>query len=234
MNENTGLSRRALLLGGGVLFAGVSVPLLSPLWAGYGNQQPAHNVPLDQLPKTNVAVPAGREIATIAGGCFWCVEAIYRDVKGVDKVVSGYAGGFVPDPTYDQVCAGTTGHAEAVQITYDPKVLPYGDLLRIFMTTHNPTTLNRQGPDYGTQYRSAIYTHSDKQKETAQKVIKEVNAEKIWSGKIVTEVTPFTNFYAAEEYHQDYFKRNPAQRYCQVIIAPKVRKFRAKFAKYLK
>jgi peptide-methionine (S)-S-oxide reductase len=189
---------------------------------------------LDNLPKTDNTPPPGREIATLGAGCFWCVEAIFRDLKGVDKVISGYSGGHVAEPTYEQVCNGTTGHAEVVNVIFDPKVIQFEDVLHIFFTTHDPTTLNRQGPDSGTQYRSAIFFHSEAQKAAAEKVIKEVDGEKIYRRPIVTEVTPFRNFYAAEDYHQDYFKRNPNQQYCAIIIAPKVRKFREKYAHLLK
>ncbi len=186
------------------------------------------------LPITTPTVPSGREIATFAGGCFWCTEAIFRDLKGVDKVVSGYSGGAVENPSYEQVCGGRTGHAEAIEITFDPAVVSFHDLLVIFFTTHDPTTLNRQGADSGTQYRSAVFTHSDAQKETAQAVIKEIEAQKLYSSPIVTEVTPFTNFYAAEAYHQDYFANNGSQGYCQIVIAPKVTKFREHFREKLK
>ena len=186
------------------------------------------------LPKTPVTAPEGREIATFAGGCFWCTEAIFQDLKGVDKVASGYSGGQVPNPTYRQVCSETTGHAEALQITFDPKVIKYSDLLHIFFTTHDPTTLNRQGADVGTSYRSAVFTHSDAQKQEAEAVIKEVNAAHIYPASIVTEVTPFSNFYPAEDYHQNYFKDNPNQGYCSYVIAPKVAKFRDKYRDLLK
>lgn len=181
-----------------------------------------------------MTAPEGRQVATVAGGCFWCTEAIFTDLKGVDKVVSGYSGGHVANPTYRQVCSGGTGHAEAINITFDPAVVTYKDLLRIFFTTHDPTTLNRQGADEGTQYRSAIFYHDQEQKRDALEVIREIEAERIWPGKIVTEVTPFTNFYPAEDYHQDYFAQNPNQGYCQVVIAPKVAKFRAKYRDKLK
>jgi peptide-methionine (S)-S-oxide reductase len=189
---------------------------------------------MNDLPTTPVDVPPGREVATLGAGCFWCVEAIFRDLKGVDKVVSGYAGGHVANPTYYAVCDGKTGHAEAIQITFDPKVIAFADILHIFFTTHDPTTLNQQGADRGTQYRSAIFYHSDAQKAVGEKVIKEVNGEKIYRNPIVTEVTPFTNFYKAEDYHQDYYKKNPNQGYCTIVIAPKVRKFRQKYAHLLK
>jgi len=189
---------------------------------------------MTQLPITTPIVPPGREIATLAAGCFWCTDAIYRDLKGVDKVESGYAGGAVPNPSYGEVCDGTTGHAEGVQITFDPEVISFHDLLMIFFTTHDPTTLNRQGADTGTQYRSAIFTHSEEQKQVAEQVIKEIEAEGLYNNPIVTEVTPFTNFYPAEGYHQDYYANNPNQGYCRVVIAPKVSKFRQHFAEKLK
>ena len=189
---------------------------------------------MSDLPKTQLMVPEGKEIATIAGGCFWCTEAVFIDLKGVEQVESGYAGGRVPDPSYQQICGGNTGHAEAIRITFDPKVISYHDLLQIFFTVHDPTTLNRQGADVGTQYRSAIFTHSDAQQATAEQVIQEINAAQIWTGAIVTEVTPFTNFYKAEDYHQDYFRLNGNQGYCRVVIAPKVAKFRQHYSEKLK
>jgi len=181
---------------------------------------------------------------TVAGGCFWCVEAIFQDLKGVSQVVSGYTGGQVPNPTYEEVCAGTTGHAEAVEITFDPKVVSLKDILRIFFTTHDPTTLNRQGNDYGTQYRSAIFPRTPDQKRAAIEVIEEITKEKVWRGRIVTSIEPLRTFYKAEDYHQNYFKRftdpsytgrdNMNAGYCQFIIAPKVAKFRQKYADKLK
>jgi len=169
------------------------------------------------------------EVATLGGGCFWCLEAVYQEVKGVSKVVSGYAGGHVRNPSYQAVCAGTTGHAEVIQVTFDPAVVSFRQLLEVFFTIHDPTTLNRQGADRGTQYRSAIYTHSPEQAETAQAIIREFEAEQIWRDPIVTEVTPLDHFYAAEAYHQNYYRNNPNQGYCQVVVAPKVAKFRKKF-----
>ena len=183
---------------------------------------------------TPIHAPAGKEIATLAGGCFWCTEAIFTELKGVDKVEPGYAGGQVEKPSYEQVCTGTTGHAETIQVTFDPKVVSYHDLLAIFFSTHDPTTLNRQGADVGTQYRSAVFYHSPAQKATAEKVIQEIEKQHLWPNPIVTEVTPFTNFYAAEEYHRDYFARNPGQGYCRVVIAPKVAKFREHYREKLK
>lgn len=186
------------------------------------------------LPQTADAPPAGKEIATLANGCFWCTEAIFKDLKGVESVESGYSGGRRPNPTYEQVCAGVTGHAEAIRIIFDPKVISFHDLLAIFFATHDPTTLNRQGADMGTQYRSAIFYHSPEQKAVADQIIGKLNSEKLWPNPIVTEVTQFSNFYAAEEYHKDYFARNPDQGYCQIIIAPKVAKFRKEYQDKLK
>jgi peptide-methionine (S)-S-oxide reductase len=178
--------------------------------------------------------PPGKQVATLAGGCFWCTEAIFDQLKGVESVESGYSGGTVPDPSYKLVCTGTTGHAESVQITFDPEVISFKDLLRIFFTVHDPTTLNRQGADVGTQYRSAIFYHDAEQKREAEEVIKEIEAAKIWNAPIVTEVTPFKNFYPAEDYHQEYFVNNPDQGYCRIVIAPKVAKFREHYRERLK
>ncbi|MEM6645469.1 MAG: peptide-methionine (S)-S-oxide reductase MsrA [Bacteroidota bacterium] len=174
------------------------------------------------------------EQATLGGGCFWCLEAVFEQAVGVERVVSGYTGGHVVNPTYKAVCNGTTGHAEVVQVTYDPDAISYADLLRIFFTIHDPTTLNRQGNDVGTQYRSAIYTHDDAQRETAEAVIAEVEAAGIWDGSVVTEVTPLGDLYVAEDYHQQYFQNNSYQPYCMFVVAPKVRKFRKKFDHLLK
>jgi peptide-methionine (S)-S-oxide reductase len=172
--------------------------------------------------------------ATVGGGCFWCVEAVLERVQGVERVVSGYTGGHVDDPTYRQICTGTTGHAEVVQVTFDPEVLSYRDLLRIFFTAHDPTTLNRQGADVGTQYRSAIFTHSDAQRKEARAVIEELRQEGVYSDPIVTEVTPLGTFYPAEQYHQGYYRANPRQGYCRVVIDPKVAKLRQQYADRLK
>ncbi|HXY70383.1 MAG TPA: peptide-methionine (S)-S-oxide reductase MsrA [Gemmatimonadales bacterium] len=166
------------------------------------------------------------EQATLAGGCFWCLEAAYQELKGVEQVESGYAGGSVPAPSYEQVCTGTTGHAEVVQISFDPSVISYRELLEVFFTIHDPTTLNRQGADVGTQYRSAIFTHSAAQKATAEAVIGELEAEHVWDQPIVTQVVELDRFFPAEEYHRDYFRRNPGQGYCRAVIAPKVAKLR--------
>ena len=175
-----------------------------------------------------------RETATLGGGCFWCLEAVFDDLRGVESVVSGYAGGHVPGPTYEAVCSGSTGHAEVVQITFDPDQVSYRELLEVFFTIHDPTTLNRQGADVGTQYRSVVFHHSEEQRRTAQEVIRDLEAERVWELPIVTEVVPFTEFYPAEDYHQEYFARNPRQAYCQVVIAPKVAKFRGKYLSRLK
>ena len=169
--------------------------------------------------------------ATLGGGCFWCLEAVYQDLKGVTKVVSGYMGGHLDNPSYQQVCSGTSGHAEVVQLGFDPDVVSYRDLLNVFFTIHDPTTLNRQGGDVGSQYRSVIFSHDEAQRRTADQVIAEVAG--IWSGKIVTEVTPAETFYPAEAYHQNYFRNNPTQGYCMAIIAPKVAKFRKQYLEML-
>ncbi len=174
------------------------------------------------------------EIATLAGGCFWCLEAVYNDLRGVEKVVSGFSGGHVIRPKYEQVVTGNTGHAEVVQITFDPKVITFKELLEVFFTIHDPTTLNRQGADIGTQYRSAIFYHSPEQKAEAEKAIADITAAKIWKNQIVTEVTKFAAFYPAEEYHQRYYERNPNQGYCRMVIEPKVIKFRRQFMSKLK
>jgi peptide-methionine (S)-S-oxide reductase len=175
-----------------------------------------------------------KDIATLAGGCFWCLEAVFKDLRGVEQVVSGYIGGSTPNPTYQQVCSGMTGHAEAVRLTFDPQVVSFRELLEVFFTIHDPTTLNRQGADVGTQYRSAIYYHSPEQQATAAEVIAGLNAADLWDAPIVTEVTAAPEFYPAEDYHQDYFERNPAQGYCRAVVAPKVAKFRSKFLAKLK
>jgi peptide-methionine (S)-S-oxide reductase len=175
-----------------------------------------------------------RELATLAGGCFWCLEAVYEGLRGVESVVSGYAGGHVPRPTYNQVCTGTTGHAEVVQLTFDPRAVSFRELLEVFFTVHDPTTLNRQGADIGTQYRSAIFYHSPAQRETAEQVITELTAARLWDAPIVTEVVPFQEFYPAEDYHQNYFENNPFQPYCRAVVAPKVAKFRKQFLEKLK
>lgn len=174
------------------------------------------------------------EIATLGGGCFWCLEAIYQDVIGVEKVVSGYAAGDVVNPTYRAVCSGSTGHAEVVQVHFDPAVISYEALLDIFWRIHDPTTLNRQGADVGTQYRSIILTHDESQREIAERSLAETEASDLWPNSIVTEVEPLDTFYAAEAYHQNYYNDNPNQPYCRAVIDPKVRKFRKSFQNRLK
>lgn len=183
--------------------------------------------------RANDTRPA-REVATLAGGCFWCLEAVFDDLRGVEQVESGYSGGTTPNPTYRQVCSGTTGHAEVVQLTFDPRIISFREILEIFFTIHDPTTLNRQGPDVGTQYRSAIFYHTPEQRAVAEQLIKEITAAKIWPAPLVTEVTPFSAFYKAEDYHQDYFALNGEQPYCRAVVAPKVAKFRKQFHDRLK
>jgi peptide-methionine (S)-S-oxide reductase len=175
-----------------------------------------------------------KEVATLASGCFWCTEAVFSIVKGVEKVELGYSGGAVPNPTYEQVSTGTTGHAEAVQVTFDPTVISFKEILEIFFATHDPTTLNRQGPDVGTQYRSVIFYHSEKQKATAENLVAELNEEGIWDAPIVTQVVPFKAFYVAETYHKDYYKQHPNQPYCQQVITPKLAKLQQRFLGKLK
>jgi peptide-methionine (S)-S-oxide reductase len=174
------------------------------------------------------------QTATLAGGCFWCLEAVYDEIKGVHSVESGYAGGQVDNPSYREVCNGTTGHAEVVQVHFDPNIVSYRDLLNVFFAIHDPTTLNRQGADVGTQYRSAIFYQDDEQKKVAEELIKNLNAQKIWDRPIVTEVTKLDKFYMAEDYHQEYFASNPYQPYCMAVVAPKVSKFRKHFLEMLK
>ena len=174
------------------------------------------------------------ELATLAGGCFWCLEAVYEDLRGVRRVVSGYTGGHTSNPTYREVCAETTGHAEAVQIEFDPNEVSFRELLEVFFTIHDPTTLNRQGNDVGTQYRSAVFTHTPEQERVAREVVKELEEAGVWGAPFVTEITPFEVFYPAEDYHQQYFRKNPNQPYCRVVVAPKVSKFRKHFLERLK
>jgi peptide-methionine (S)-S-oxide reductase len=184
-------------------------------------------------PATDSARSSNIEIATLAGGCFWCLEAVFELIKGVHKVESGYTGGLVENPTYQQVCGGNTGHAEVVQITFDNSVLSYRDILTVFFSTHDPTTLNRQGADVGTQYRSAIFYHSEEQKKITEEFIKELKTDPNRPLRVVTEVSPLQKFYRAEEYHQGYFRNHPEQGYCQAVVAPKVEKMRKHFAEIL-
>lgn len=174
------------------------------------------------------------ETATLAGGCFWCIETIFNDLKGVDKVISGYSGGTTKNPSYEQVSSGNTGHAEVVQITYDPSIIGYDKLLEIFFHIHNPTTMNRQGADVGSQYRSAIFYRNDDEKKTAEEVIKKIAGSGLWNDEIVTEVTMLDEFYSAEDYHQDYYKNNKDKSYCSLVIAPKVRKFYKEYKDLIK
>lgn len=176
----------------------------------------------------------GLDVATLGGGCFWCLQPVFQELRGVEKVEVGYAGGTVKNPSYELVCTETTGHAEVVQVTFDPKTISYEEVLKILFSVHDPTTMNRQGGDVGIQYRSVIFYHTTAQKDAAKRVMSEIAAAKLWDNPIVTEVTPFTEFYRGEEYHQDYFRKNPGAGYCRVIIAPKVAKFRKHFADRLK
>lgn len=174
------------------------------------------------------------QVATLAGGCFWCLEAVFEQLRGVTKVTSGYSGGDVPNPSYEAVCTGTTGHAEVVQVTFDPDQISFRDLLGVFFTLHDPTTLDRQGGDVGTQYRSAIFYHDDEQRRTAEDLVRELEAEHVFDDPIVTQVEPLRAFYPAEEYHREYYRRNPNQPYCRAVIAPKVAKLRSKYLEKLK
>ena len=177
---------------------------------------------------------AGREIATFGGGCFWCIEAVFEELDGVERVVSGYAGGRRPNPTYEQVCAGATGHAEVIQVEYDPAKITYAELLEFFFAFHDPTTMNRQGPDAGTQYRSIILTHDDRQADVAREVIAKLSAVQTFDAPIVTQVEPLEDFWPAEEYHQGYYRRNPERGYCAAMIAPKLAKLRSAYRERLR
>ncbi|MHB1260914.1 MAG: peptide-methionine (S)-S-oxide reductase MsrA [Thermoplasmatota archaeon] len=174
------------------------------------------------------------EKATLGGGCFWCVEAVFNQLQGVESAISGYAGGTMPDPDYEAVCGGDTGHAEVVEVTFDPDLLSYREVLEVFFTVHDPTTMDRQGADVGSQYRSLIQTHSPEQERTARAIIAELDAEKVWDDPIVTQVEPATKFYPAEDYHQEYYANNPSQGYCQAVIRPKLAKFRKAWSAKLK
>ncbi len=221
--------RRAFLFALGIALA-AGFAFVAPYVVGISRAAGAQN-PRPTGHKLVVAQPAplstpdGREVATLAGGCFWAMQTEFEQLRGVDKVVAGYAGGSVSRPSYEQVCTGATGHAETIQITYDPKVISYAELLRIFLTDIDPTTLNRQGNDTGTQYRSAIFYHNEAQRQAAEKAIAAITQEKLYRAPIVTEVVPYRNFYAAEGYHQDYFAHNPDQPYCAAVVAPEVRRF---------
>ena len=182
------------------------------------------------MSEPSTVILPNRELATLGGGCFWCLEAVFDNLIGVDTVVSGYAGGALPNPTYRQVCNGTTGHAEVVQVAFDPRIVSYNDVLSAFFATHDPTTRNRQSADVGTQYRSVIFYHSEEQKDLGAKMIQDLDEGKIWNAPIVTELVPLEVFYPAEEYHQGYYRSNSEQPYCQAVISPKLAKFRQKFA----
>ena len=183
---------------------------------------------------TDAKTASGKEVITLGGGCFWCIEAVFEELKGVESAVSGYSGGSVANPSYEAVCGGHTGHAEVVEVTFDPKVISLKELLQVFFTLHDPTTLNRQGADVGTQYRSVVFCRDDRQKAVAEEVVKEFESSKIWDGKIVTEIAPFKAFYPAEKYHQEYYAQNPNQGYCRIVIAPKIAKLRKQFLSKLK
>lgn len=187
-----------------------------------------------QLMEAQTATSSAREVATLAGGCFWCLEAVYDELKGVESVESGYMGGKLADPSYEAVCRGDTGHAEVVRVAFDPKVVSFRDILEVFFVIHDPTTLNRQGNDAGTQYRSAIFYHSPEQKAVAEQVIAELASKAIFDDPIVTEISPASAFFIAEGYHQEYFRRNPGQPYCSFVVLPKVAKFRKRFLQKLK
>jgi peptide-methionine (S)-S-oxide reductase len=184
--------------------------------------------------KSPIDQTSGKEVATLAGGCFWCLEAVFKEVEGIDRVISGYSGGTVMHPSYSEVCTGTTGHAEAVQLTFDPQKISFREILQISFGLHDPTTLNRQGADVGAQYRSVVFYNDEKQKTIAEAVIQELNAAHVWKSPIVTELIPIKEFYPAEDYHQEYFDRNPAQPYCSMVIAPKLAKFRKQHRKKIK
>ena len=189
---------------------------------------------MSQLQNQSSLSHGATAVITLGGGCFWCLEPIFDELIGVKSVESGYTGGTVVNPTYRQICSGNTGHAEVVQVTFDPNVVSLQEILQIFFTFHDPTTLNRQGADVGTQYRSAIFYHDEEQRQIAEQVMAEINAAHIWPGRIVTEVTPLAKFYPAEGYHQEYYQNNPSQGYCRMVIAPKVTKFRKQYVEKLK
>ena len=193
-----------------------------------------NNQASNQSTQNQPANQASQAIATLAGGCFWCVEAVFENVRGVSKVESGFAGGVMLNPTYRQVCSGESGHAEVIQVTFDPSTVSYEELLLVFFTVHDPTTRNRQGADVGTQYRSAVFYHDAAQKAIAEQVIARLTAERLWPNPIVTEVAPFDAFYKAEAYHQQYYRNNASKPYCQIVIAPKVTKFRKAYGYLLK
>ena len=216
----------------------IAFAAVSSLLASACTGQPATKIMTDNptaaLPKTETTVPAGMAVATFGNGCFWCTEAVFQDLKGVQKAESGYSGGFIKNPAYREVCNGTTGHAEALNITFDPKIISFTKLLEVFWETHDPTTPNRQGNDIGTQYRSAVFYHNDEQRKLAEEYKQKLNAEKAFEKPIVTEITAFSNFYKAEDYHQNYFKLNGDAPYCQFVVRPKVEKMKKIFGADLK
>ncbi len=214
-------------------FSIITTVLLLNMWSCSG--QPESSSKNSQVAKDEIIKSMDSlEVATLGAGCFWCVEAIFQDIKGVKKVESGYSGGSIKNPSYKEVCNGTTGHAEVVQVTFDPKEVAFSSILEVFFSTHDPTTLNRQGADVGTQYRSAIFYHSEEQKKVAVLAKEAAQSSGDWSNTIVTEISAYSNFYKAEDYHQDYYNQNGTQPYCQIVITPKVDKFKKKFAALLK
>ncbi|HEX8235242.1 MAG TPA: peptide-methionine (S)-S-oxide reductase MsrA [Abditibacteriaceae bacterium] len=234
MKDKKTFSNSLLLAASIILCSALALALVGGLSRAGSTSTPSASQASFNAPKTTMQVPAGKEVATLAAGCFWSMEAMFEQLQGVEKVEPGYAGGTVANPTYERVCEGNTGHAEAVNIVFDPKQISYRQLLQVMLTMRDPTTLNRQGPDAGTNYRSAIFTHSPQQQETAEAAIREVAAAKIWNDPIVTPVTPFINFYQAEEYHRDYYQRHPDVAYSQSVIAPKIEALRSKFKANLK
>jgi len=214
-------------------FSIITTVLLLNMWSCSG--QPESSSKNSQVAKDEIIKSMDSlEVATLGAGCFWCVEAIFQDIKGVKKVESGYSGGSIKNPSYKEVCNGTTGHAEVVQVTFDPKEVAFSSILEVFFSTHDPTTLNRQGADVGTQYRSAIFYHSEEQKKVAELAKEAAQSSGDWSNTIVTDISAYSNFYKAEDYHQDYYNQNGTQPYCQIVITPKVDKFKKKFAALLK
>jgi methionine-S-sulfoxide reductase len=212
----------------------ISAPLAVVFAESPGDSEPSDSNVSKQVESVEASHDSKLEIATFGSGCFWCTEAVFERLKGVKSVVSGYSGGDGPEPTYEQVSSGSSGYAEVVQITFDPAAISYSDLLRVFWQTHDPTTLNRQGPDVGPQYRSAIFYHSDRQQKIAEQYKRQLDDSGQFKSPIVTEITAYKNFYSAEKYHQDYFAINPAQRYCALVIRPKVEKFKKEFKDLLR
>ena len=223
-------SRRVASLA--VVAFGAAIALSGMLATTELHAQPAAKADADAASKKNKEKKV--EVATFGNGCFWCTEAVFEELKGVESAVSGYSGGRVPNPTYEQVCTGGTGHAEVIQVTYDPAVISFPELLEVFWMTHDPTTLNQQGPDHGTQYRSAVFYHNDEQRELAEKYKQRLDESGAFDAPIVTEITKFEKFYPAEDYHQEYFSANPRQPYCRAVVKPKVVKFRKAFKEKLK